>query len=210
MIAWPSAPPIVCTVATAPHDPEMAAFARDSRDMGRGSSTLVTFGLAVGAGALLGSALVSVVSAQEYCVACSEPAAVYRCVIDGVNPGLGQPLTMVCLTRMAAEGGHASCAVRTGTVFECAGPIRRVRAAAVDPQPAGSTAQSGRAQPQNSRAADGAAGPPPTEPGAPKTVEEMAQRMAKSAPDDVSKAGNAISNAAKSSWRCLSSFFKAC
>ena len=30
------------------------------------------------------------VAAQEYCVACSEPAGLYRCVIDGAQPRGGQ------------------------------------------------------------------------------------------------------------------------
>jgi hypothetical protein len=59
--------------------------------------------LAIAVGALAGRA-----EAQEYCVACTEPSAVYRCVIDGARPGGGQSLQMLCVTSMAKEG-HATC-----------------------------------------------------------------------------------------------------
>src|SRR5262245_53313675 len=77
--------------------------------------------------ALLGCGFaVSRAAGQEYCVACAEPKAVYRCVIEGARPGGQQPLQLLCTVTMAKEGGHASCSVRGGTVFECDGPIRRV------------------------------------------------------------------------------------
>ena len=43
-------------------------------------------------------------TAQEYCVVCSEPTALYRCVIDGAQPQGGQPLQMLCVTAMAKAG----------------------------------------------------------------------------------------------------------
>lgn len=65
--------------------------------------------------------------AQEYCVACTEPAAVYRCSVETSTP---QPLPskLLCISTMAREGGHATCAVKGGTVFDCNGPIRRIGA----------------------------------------------------------------------------------
>ena len=59
--------------------------------------------------------------AQEYCVSCSEPNALYRCVIEGAQPRGGQSLQMLCVTAMAKDGGHATCSVKRGTVFECDG-----------------------------------------------------------------------------------------
>ena len=74
---------------------------------------------------LLG-ALAASADAQEYCVACTEPGAVYRCVIDGARPGGGQSLQMLCVTSMAKEGKHATCGIKRGTVFDCDGPVKRV------------------------------------------------------------------------------------
>src|SRR5215470_11276161 len=58
---------------------------------------------------------------QEFCVACSDPPGIYRCVIDGAQPRGGQSLQMLCVTAMAKEGGHATCSVKRGTVFDCGG-----------------------------------------------------------------------------------------
>src|SRR5262249_34360494 len=84
-------------------------------------------------------ALVSVLSgaasAQEYCVACSEPNAVYRCIIEGAKPGGGQSLQMMCITSMAQARNHATCAVKRGTVFDCDGAVKRVPGASLEQQP---------------------------------------------------------------------------
>ena len=71
---------------------------------------------AVAVGALAGGA-----AAQEYCVSCSEPNAVYRCVIEGARPGGAQSLQVLCVTTMAKEGGHATCAVKRGTCSTATG-----------------------------------------------------------------------------------------
>ena len=70
--------------------------------------------------------------AQEFCVACTEPTAVYRCVIEGARPGGGQPLQVLCVTIMAKEGKHATCGIKRGTVFDCDGPVKRVPWSAAD------------------------------------------------------------------------------
>ena len=80
--------------------------------------------------------------AQEYCVSCSEPNALYRCVIEGAQPRGGQSLQMLCVTTMAKDGGHATCGVKRGTVFECDGAVKRVPWAALNVPAA---ARSGRA-----------------------------------------------------------------
>src|SRR5215510_8387944 len=69
---------------------------------------------------------------QEFCVACSDPPGIYRCVIEGAQPRGGQSLQMLCVTAMAKDGGHATCSVKRGTVFECDGAVKRVPWAALD------------------------------------------------------------------------------
>ena len=90
----------------------------------------------VGLGSLVTSAA-GQAAAQEYCVACSEPTGLYRCVIDGAQPRGGQSLQMLCVTAMAKDGGHATCSVKRGTVFECDGAVKRIPWAALEvgPQP---------------------------------------------------------------------------
>ena len=51
---------------------------------------------AVGLMVLAGSA--GQVLAQEFCVSCEGPAALYRCVLEGIGPEQAQPLKVVCVT----------------------------------------------------------------------------------------------------------------
>jgi hypothetical protein len=146
--------------------------------------------------------------AQEYCVACAEPNAVYRCVIENAQPGGTIPLQTLCLTAMSKAGGHASCAIKRGTVFDCAGPIKRV--------PWTSNADDVGPAPPKPEAAKGG---DPKEP--PSTVQEMADRANKKTADDMKKAGDSVkegaqnvgegvSKATKKTWECISSLFAKC
>jgi len=87
---------------------------------------------------LLG-ALAASAEAQEYCVACSQPDGLYRCVIDGAQPRGGQSLQMLCVTAMAKEGRHATCSVKRATVFECDAAVKHVPWAALDSGPQAET-----------------------------------------------------------------------
>ena len=104
------------------------------------------------------AALGAAAAAQEYCVVCSEPSALYRCVIDGAQPQGGQPLQMLCVTAMAKAGGHGTCTVKRGTVFDCDGPVKRVPWAA-------SNASAPKPQPQ------------PSPPAAPAVTVKLARRV---------------------------------
>ena len=44
----------------------------------------------------------------------------------------------------------------------------------------------------------------------PATVQDLARQITKSTGEQVEKAGSAISGAARKTWGCVSSFFKAC
>lgn len=174
--------------------------------------------------------------AQEYCVACSGPDAFYRCVLERAVP-TGIPLQFLCVKTLAREGGHATCAVRSGTVFECDAPIRRIDTvsaaerlspAAVDaPQEADSPrplpavgfapeAPSGPGQPgmphsvpadQDRPPRDGSE---PHERRDPETVEELAKTISRSSKETFVKAGEAIKTTSRKTWDCVSSFFKSC
>jgi hypothetical protein len=151
-------------------------------------------------------ALVGRVAAQEYCVACTEPTAVYRCVIDGARPGGNQPLQMLCLTAMAKEGQHGTCSVKSGTVFDCNGPVKRVPWAAAQelaPQPKTATS------------------PPADTSQPPQTVQEMAKRANDKTVEQIKKTndnlkqgaqslGDKVGDATKKTWRCISSLFTRC
>lgn len=153
-------------------------------------------------------------SAQEYCVACTGPVAVYRCAIDQAVP-TGMPLKMLCVSTMAREGGHATCAVRGGTVFDCNGPVKRIDAKAAGQAlngPATTAASTMTSQPASGSSDAQPEGQAPAiqVKGPPKTVEELAKRMTKSSGESLGKAGSTIADTTTKAWECLKSFFKAC
>ena len=147
--------------------------------------------------------------AQEYCVACTQPNAVYRCVIEDARPG-GQSLTRLCLTALTKDGGHANCSVKGGTVFDCNGPVKRVPWTA---QETGRVAEPAGQEPA-SQAAPGAKSAPK---GEPKTVVDLAKRanenMQKAnedVKDQAQSAGDALGKATKKTWECMWSLFSRC
>ena len=168
-------------------------------------------------------ALAGPAGAQEYCVACTEPNAVYRCVIDGAQPGGSQPLQMLCITAMAKQGSHGTCGIKRGTVFDCDGQVKRVPWSAINappPAPAAPAApakQSAVEPPQPAAPAGTKADP--EEP--PQTILEMAKRANEKTAEQMKKAndnmkeqakstGEAFAKASKKTWDCVSSFFTRC
>lgn len=161
-------------------------------------------------------ALIARADAQEYCVSCTGPSGIYRCIIEGAKPGGKQPLQTLCVTAMAKEGKHASCALKGGTVFDCNGPIKRVPWSAYnEPNPKGSVPEAAKPQ-----AAPAAA--PPSDPNQPPgTIEEMAKRANQQTAEQIKKTnedvkdqmetfGSKVGDTTKKTWRCISSFFTRC
>ena len=165
---------------------------------------------------LMLGAVVAPAHAQEYCVACAGPTAVYRCIIDGARPGGSQPLQTLCVTAMARENHHAACSVKGGTVFDCNGPTKRVSWAAYnDPNAKGPAPELPKPQ---------AAQPPtpksdPNQP--PATVEEMAKRANQKTAEQIRKTnedvkdkvetlGEKVGDSTKKTWRCIASLFTRC
>ena len=160
-------------------------------------------------------AAASPAAAQEYCVACTEPVAIYRCVIDGVRPGAVQSLPMLCQNAMTQHGSHGTCAIRGDiTVLDCNGPIKRVAI----PLPASPSTNG--AAPVSAAPADAAAQPSPAgsqAQGDPKTVVEMLRRAKQQSDRDWAKTGDQIKSNNdkvggffKKSWDCLSTLFSRC
>jgi len=151
--------------------------------------------------------------AQEFCVACTEPSQVYRCVIDRAVP-TGIPLKLPCVGTLAREGPHASCSVRGGTVFECAGPVRRIdarQAADLLSRPPPATAEGQVPAPQRHAASPQKAEEPPVRPAAsPRTVEELARQVSRDSGDAIGKAGATVVEQSRRAWSCVASLFKAC
>ncbi|HWB46559.1 MAG TPA: hypothetical protein VG900_14040 [Hyphomicrobiaceae bacterium] len=152
-------------------------------------------------GAATGSA-----SAQEYCIACTDPPGLYRCIIEGARPGGAQPLPMLCVTTMAKQGGHARCSVKSGTVFECDGQIKRIPWTAEGPQESAPAPKP--AAPPAKRDADGQ--PPKTMVDLAKKTDRNIKDVNKNFKESINETNQAIGKAAKKTWTCLTSFFTQC
>lgn len=147
--------------------------------------------------------------AQEFCVACVEPPAVYRCVIEGARPGGGQPLQTMCVTSMAKEGRHTSCSLKGGTVFDCNGPVKRISWAAHNTALPASAIPT-LAPKQEAAKQDTAAQPAKNSNQPPPTVEEMAKRAGDKTADQAKSFGQSVGDAGKKTWRCIASLFARC
>lgn len=191
------------------------------------------FGLSVASLALLPG----IAMAAEMCVKCSDPDASYDCVLNGANSA-DTVAKLYCITALAKVGPHGSCAIDRNSVSPCQGERKEFTIPASTDGVWGDAPQHDAAtdtlRPQD-RASPGPDaehphGEPPPEQAAsdapPKTVQEMVEKgsvsaglaetqktagnAAKSAGTALEKAGSAVGSAAKTSWKCLSSFFSNC
>jgi hypothetical protein len=135
------------------------------------------------------------VAAQEFCVACTGPAAVYRCVIGDARQAQGQPLQQFCTMTLAKQGGHAECGIRKGTVFDCDGPIKRIGTASPAPEKSGQPSKT-VAEPEKPKPRENVA----------DTVRDLSRDTGK----QIEKSGEAAKGAAKGVWNCVTSLFKSC
>lgn len=158
-------------------------------------------------------------SAQEYCVACSGPDALYRCIIggDATAAARGARGQFLCIKELAKSGQHASCRVDRSSRGPCDGMPRTVMFPDVanipdeafvpppDQVPLGEEAQD-RPSDQEPLPDNALENAEPAPEGPPKTVVDMAKGTGK----NLKKVGDAVGNAAKKTWTCLSSFFSDC
>lgn len=176
---------------------------------------------------VFGASCTSAAWAQEYCVACLGPDAVYRCAFDNAAP-TGMPLKLLCTSTLARQGGHTSCSIKGGTVFECDAPIRRIDATVAanalrspadssPDQPRGAdpaaAATAGRETIKPASAPPGRSAPIPAKAkpeSSPQTVEQLAKDVTRSSKESLGKAGDTIGATARKAWDCLKSFLKSC
>lgn len=175
--------------------------------------------------------------AAEICVKCTGPDASYDCVVNG-SGSADTATKLYCITALAKVGPHASCAIDRNSVSPCQGerkeftipagidgafggaPERDAGTSAPTVSPDGAIPANGSAHPNEQPPQQAASDAPP------KTVQEMVEKSsvsaglaetqktagnaAKSAGTALEKAGSAVGSAAKTSWKCLSSFFSNC
>lgn len=140
----------------------------------------------------------------DYCITCQDPAATYVCAVDeNVSAGAslgGAPLgnQLRCIEAMAREGGHASCAVSISGPSGCQGPVHKLPP--VTPHPPGWGTGAGIAKDA------GAKQPVQNAPIAQPAETSPSNLMTRAG----AALGNAVGNAVKGSWNCVTSLFKTC
>jgi hypothetical protein len=148
-------------------------------------------------------------AAQEICIVCEDPRSTYRCAAQDAPTRPGDVrLGLVCITELAKTGGHSSCSVSRKQSGHCEGILKTVSVGggevpAVLGKPAASPPGPGPGASQPVPEAKPKTGPP-------ETVAELAKRTAEGSKEQLKKAGDGVSGAAKKTWRCLTSLFKEC
>lgn len=177
---------------------------------------------------IIGALLPYPAAAGDICVVCAEPVATYRCSIEegaklsGVR-GSERIAQYLCITELARVGGHATCRVRADQFTLCNGITKTISAIGHSPTDAElGAAAAGQTAP------DGSEGAQARDKGPPQTLEELARRTtessntqfkkageavkdtARTAGQQIGKAGETVGGAMKKTWGCVSSMFKEC
>jgi hypothetical protein len=116
---------------------------------------------------------------------------------------------MLCISSLARQGGHATCSVKGGTVFDCNGPVKRIPWVASDAQPVPPTGE-GAAAPKAPAKPNSADEPPKTMVELAKRANEKSAEQMKKAGEDMKDAAKSMNDATKKTWECMSSFFTRC
>ena len=144
--------------------------------------------------------------AQQACVRCDNPFAIYNCQVEGPDIPVNASIQLLCMTELAKRYGHATCAVSRGESNECAGQLVTVTPSPDTPIPeapppalAETPDDLQEATPGDETETEELAEPAekPPEEGSPKTVEELAKQTAKASQEGLKKAGEGVADAAK-------------
>jgi hypothetical protein len=167
----------------------------------------VVFAFSLGLGAT--GAAIAQSSSPNVCVTCEGPATAYSCSMEpGAEARSGRGLQIMCIQEIARRYNHASCSVRRNQVGACNGRVHMLpsrRAEPTGPNDA-AAATTPKSEPDEGAPKNKVA-PKSSEP---KTVLELAKRTADTTEKEIKRSARTVSRAARSTWRCLSSFFSEC
>ena len=144
--------------------------------------------------------------ANNVCVSCDGPSAVYSCSYapdaDGNTPSRSpRSMQFVCIQDVAQRYQHSSCRVNSNQTGACNGLVHMI--------PQNAAAAPSSSVPSNETATPAPAAVPKKK-REPKTVVEMAKRTAESTKKQIKKSARKVSKAAKSTWRCVTTLFSKC
>jgi hypothetical protein len=144
--------------------------------------------------------------AQQACVRCDNPFAIYNCQVEGPGVPANAPVHLLCMTELAKRYGHATCAVSRNETGECTGQLVTVTPSPDAPIPQALPPALAVSPDDQLEAAPGdetetgeleAPAEEPAEEGNPKTVEELAKQTAKASQEGLKKAGEGVADVAK-------------
>ncbi len=152
------------------------------------------------------SAVTNTAQAQQACVRCDNPFAIYNCKVEGPDVPVNAPIHLLCMTELAKRYGHSTCAVSRGERTQCAGELVTVTPSPDTPLPQApppNLAVSPKDQIEATVGDETETGDlaepseKPPEDGSPETVEELAKQTAKASQEGLKKAGEGVADAAK-------------
>lgn len=100
----------------------------------------------------------------EFCVTCQGPDATYRCTFESESAMPGRPgLQLHCISTLAREGGHQSCAIGRASKAPCAGTLKVLALPGATPRIVPSDpVQANSAPPETTKVEGGSATPQQT------------------------------------------------
>lgn len=150
--------------------------------------------------------------AQETCIQCDGPSALYRCVIQdsdkaGQFKGRGKAVEFLCVTELARLGRHERCRAARDFGNVCLGDQRILSwSGARDGE--GEVVGAGPADVEKRPTAGNE--PPRTLVEAARNTVEQSKTVAKKTGESIEQAGEAVGGAVKKTWTCLVTLFSSC
>ena len=148
-------------------------------------------------------------AALDFCITCTAPDAHYLCRMDTPSANARDlRLQLLCISQLAEIGSHATCSIDNPRPQTCNGVLRVVEAPQDITAPPAAVAQPAPAPAEPAKAA--------TETVITKEVSEPTTPAPASNPAPaktggvMEQTGSAISQAAKKTWKCLSTLFGDC
>lgn len=187
-------------------------------------------GLIVSATIFVGPGSIAIAEQYSVCVICNDPGKVYQCSIDFEPAGgvFREPnekgIQFACIQEVAKYGNHGQCAASRKTASECGGEPYTLKNQAMLYQPPKNLEQETEELSNTP--------PPATPPKKQPTLVETTEKTYDKAKETVSKSyektsdtvksgydktkdtvksvGDTIGSAAKTTYKCLTSFFQKC
>lgn len=165
-------------------------------------------------------------AAQSVCVRCTGPDQSYSCSLAPDAPGAaprGKALQYNCIQEIARTYSHERCQVKQHDIGSCPGQVHMVSGLPPAAPAVGLADRAGSDGADRGGLNSGPASAPsapqqqadplssqPKQQREPATVVELAKRAANNTDKEIRRSAETVSNAAKSTWRCLSTFFSDC